>query len=482
MKLFAVLLALFVVTVFAAEESCYLRCQNGFDPLKKCQCDAMCKYYGSCCADFDTTCRNKVARGDTFEAPEEIFNGTLSPENAVTTVEPSTTTLPPTTLPPTTIDPDFTLPPTTDPPTTTTHAPTPPPDPDAVPCSGRTFDAFMESKNGSLYAFRGDYFFELDDRAVKPGYPKLIKDVWGISGPIDAAFTRINCQGKTYIFKGNKYWRFDGDVLDDDYPRDISVGFVKIPSDVDAAFSIPAPGHKGKEKVYFFKGDQYYQYEFQHQPTHEECVQMTKASPSRLFTQYTDTYCLNPWDELLELLFQGYEGHKKGPRFISKDWHGIKAPVDAAMLGRLYVMPKPTDAPSAAGSRKRSRGRGRNKARKSRSSARQARSLFWEDYGLDYEERYFGATDKKKDRGRRPSLSLWDYLYEPTDPVEITDIEVEVHDNPMPAQNVYFFKKDKYYRMDLQTKRIDYVNPPYPRNIAKYWMGCKDTDADKAEK
>ncbi len=34
-----------------------------------------------------------------------------------------------------------------------------------------------------------------------PGYPKLIKDVWGISGPIDAAFTRINCQGKTYIFK-----------------------------------------------------------------------------------------------------------------------------------------------------------------------------------------------------------------------------------------------------------------------------------------
>lgn len=34
-----------------------------------------------------------------------------------------------------------------------------------------------------------------------PGYPKLIKDVWGISGPIDTAFTRINCQGKSYIFK-----------------------------------------------------------------------------------------------------------------------------------------------------------------------------------------------------------------------------------------------------------------------------------------
>lgn len=47
----------------------------------------------------------------------------------------------------------------------------------------------------------GDYFFELDERSVRPGYPKRIKDVWGISGPIDAAFTRINCQGKTYLFK-----------------------------------------------------------------------------------------------------------------------------------------------------------------------------------------------------------------------------------------------------------------------------------------
>lgn len=47
----------------------------------------------------------------------------------------------------------------------------------------------------------GEYFYELDEKSVMPGYPKLIKDMWGISGPIDAAFTRINCQGKSYIFK-----------------------------------------------------------------------------------------------------------------------------------------------------------------------------------------------------------------------------------------------------------------------------------------
>lgn len=51
----------------------------------------------------------------------------------------------------------------------------------------------------------GEYFFELDDKSILPGYPKLIQDVWGMSGPIDAAFTRLNCQGKSYIFKVEMY-------------------------------------------------------------------------------------------------------------------------------------------------------------------------------------------------------------------------------------------------------------------------------------
>ena len=42
--------------------------------------------------------------------------------------------------------------------------------------------------------------------------------------------------------------------MDDDYPRDISVGFENMPNDVDAAFAIPAPSLSGKEKAYFFKG------------------------------------------------------------------------------------------------------------------------------------------------------------------------------------------------------------------------------------
>lgn len=38
----------------------------------------------------------------------------------------------------------------------TTEAPTEAPDPDAVVCSGRPFDSFMQLKNGSIYAFRGE--------------------------------------------------------------------------------------------------------------------------------------------------------------------------------------------------------------------------------------------------------------------------------------------------------------------------------------
>lgn len=32
------------------------RCESGFDAQKACQCDSMCKYYKSCCSDFEVTC------------------------------------------------------------------------------------------------------------------------------------------------------------------------------------------------------------------------------------------------------------------------------------------------------------------------------------------------------------------------------------------------------------------------------------------
>lgn len=51
--------------------------------------------------------------------------------------------------------------------------------------------------------------------------------------------------------------------------------------------------------------DKYYQYEFKHQPSHEECVQIRRASPSLLFSRYTDLFCDQTWEDLFTELFGG---------------------------------------------------------------------------------------------------------------------------------------------------------------------------------
>lgn len=54
-----------------------------------------------------------------------------------------------------------------------------------------------------------------------------------------------------------------------------------------------------------YTGERYYQYYFKHQPSHEDCDRITKASPAVLFTHYTGMYCEYNWDDLFESLFQG---------------------------------------------------------------------------------------------------------------------------------------------------------------------------------
>lgn len=513
------------------------RCENGFDSTKKCQCDSMCKYYKSCCSDYESTC-GMMTRGDTFVLAEddELFDtttpaaprlpdtrdptpsspqempsdrlvtdfhprqtggGTIEmtkPQNEIvkaTDAPENRTTAEPTSASTTTV-------------TTVTTVTTATPDPDAQVCSGRPFDSFMQLKNGSIYAFRGEYFFVLDQKSVLPGYPKLIQDVWGISGPIDAAFTRMNCQGKTYIFKGNKYWRFDNGVLDEDYPRDISVGFDKIPDYVDAAFALPAPGHNGKEKVFFFKGDQYYVYEFVHQPSHEECIGMSERSPSTIFRRYTDVY-YNNYESFFSQLFSDFPQHHDHHHFIDKDWRGLKSPVDAAMAGRIYVTPlrftpgrndDPQWYQQYGQQWNQQYGYGRR---------RQNRSPFWDamaDRGMnmgqdlalrgmemgmrlaerrmEVEERlgrdWNRGWDQDWDQDRR-----WD-RYNSNNRGNYDSRDSRGSARPgdfiqrtQPIQTVYFFKGDKYYRVDLRSKRVDPAMPPYPRSIAKYWLGCSDT-------
>ncbi|XP_034362271.1 vitronectin [Arvicanthis niloticus] len=471
------ILALLAWVSLADQESCKGRCDQGFMASKKCQCDELCTYYQSCCADYMEQCKPQVTRGDVFTMPEDDYwnydyleetknntntgapsentsqhfdlkprtEGTSKPTAFLDPQEESSTQGPEVEQQGVTLRPD-----TTDQGTSEF--------PEEELCSGKPFDAFTDLKNGSLFAFRGQYCYELDEKAVRPGYPKLIQDVWGIEGPIDAAFTRINCQGKTYLFKGSQYWRFEDGVLDPGYPRNISEGFSGIPDDVDAALALPAHRYSGRERVYFFKGKQYWEYEFQHQPSQEECE---GSSLSAVFEHFA-LLQRDSWESIFEFLFWGRSSDGAGePQFISRDWHGVPGKVDAAMAGRIYITGSTFHPVQAKKQKSKRRSRKRYRSRRGRGRSRsRSHSL----------------------NSRRPSRSVWFSLFSSEESGLETynnydyDMNLLVPATCEPIQSVYFFSGDKYYRVNLRTRRVDSVNPPYPRSIAQYWLGCPTSE------
>ncbi|XP_070816531.1 proteoglycan 4b isoform X1 [Chaetodon trifascialis] len=141
-------------------------------------------------------------------------------------------------------------------------------------CSGRPVSAVTTLRNGTIVVFRGHYFWFLDRNRV-PGPAQGITQVWGVPSPIDTVFTRCNCQGKTYIFKGEQYWRFENDVLDPGYPKVIETGFDGLRGHITAALSVPQYQRR-REAVYFFKRGglvQKYSYQFGTSPTCGKKVQ-----------------------------------------------------------------------------------------------------------------------------------------------------------------------------------------------------------------
>ncbi|XP_069377806.1 proteoglycan 4b isoform X2 [Paralichthys olivaceus] len=118
-------------------------------------------------------------------------------------------------------------------------------------CSGRPVGAVTTLRNGTVVVFRGHYFWFLN-RHREPGPARGITQVWGVPSPIDTVFTRCSCQGKTYIFKGSEYWRYENDVLDRGYPKVIETGFDGLRGHITAALSVPQYQRR-RESVYFFK-------------------------------------------------------------------------------------------------------------------------------------------------------------------------------------------------------------------------------------
>ncbi|XP_026878256.2 proteoglycan 4b isoform X1 [Electrophorus electricus] len=117
-------------------------------------------------------------------------------------------------------------------------------------CSGRPINGLTTLRNGTIVVFRGHYFWTLDSRR-NPGPAHGITDVWGIPSPIDTVYTRCNCQGKTYFFKGNSYWRFENGLMDPGFPKPISEGF-GVGGHLTAALSMPRYRSR-RESVLFFK-------------------------------------------------------------------------------------------------------------------------------------------------------------------------------------------------------------------------------------
>lgn len=109
--------------------------------------------------------------------------------------------------------------------------------------------------------------------------------------------------------------------------------------------------------------------------------------------------------------------HQTGPRSISRDWQGVRPPVDAAMVGRVHLSPKPTPPAPPPARRRSSRRRRPSKKRAQR--RRQSRHALFDDF-WSYDD-WFG--------------------YDYADYSDIFDETLTQESKSTPVQNVYFFKK-----------------------------------------
>ncbi|XP_056125501.1 proteoglycan 4b isoform X17 [Rhinichthys klamathensis goyatoka] len=143
-------------------------------------------------------------------------------------------------------------------------------------CSGRPVSGLTTLRNGTIVVFRGHYFWTLD-KYRNPDPPQLITRVWGIPSPIDTVYTRCNCLGKTYFFKGKDYWRFDNGMMDHGFPKPVSQGFGQI-GRVTAALSIPEYRSRKESVIFFKRGGLAQKYTYQVTP---KCGKRIPVYPAR---------------------------------------------------------------------------------------------------------------------------------------------------------------------------------------------------------
>ncbi|XP_023654371.1 matrix metalloproteinase-25-like [Paramormyrops kingsleyae] len=132
-----------------------------------------------------------------------------------------------------------------------------------LPSGINKIDAVYERKSGShIVFFIGDQYWIFRDTVALPGYPRPLVE-WGVQtvagkglSKVDAAFVWAHT-GKTYLFSGGEFWRFDelgkkvGMKPEGGYPKQASL-WKGVPPDPDDIISW------GNGDTYFFKDDSYW--------------------------------------------------------------------------------------------------------------------------------------------------------------------------------------------------------------------------------
>ncbi|XP_035254070.1 matrix metalloproteinase-25 [Anguilla anguilla] len=131
-----------------------------------------------------------------------------------------------------------------------------------LPRETRRIDAVYERKGDSrIVFFIGDQYWVFKDTSALHGYPRPLSD-WGLlsgdgrpSERVGAAFVWAH-NGKTYLFSGGEFWRFDeggrgARTLNTGYPRPTSL-WGGVPTDPDDIMSWT------DGDTYFFKNNSYW--------------------------------------------------------------------------------------------------------------------------------------------------------------------------------------------------------------------------------